>query len=275
MLAAPAPHDTMAPMPAKTRPRPAVDHYEVIGVDPSAELPAIKRAYRKRSFDLHPDRNRSPEAHRQMARLNDSFAVLSDRRQREAYDATRPRHVVYAEPRPAAVVSADGPLAFQPDRLPDWYEFLDLHMNASSAEVIDALNRTGAAIRAAAYAASDEDRLRLQLKRAAETLTTPRVRAVYDRALSGTPPPAGTFPEYHENWYGYLGGRRTSSSDRLAEAVTALSAKLRRGSREYLELTTAWKVLRDPESRAAYDETIGEPLWGTAGLAPAARATAT
>ena len=254
-------------MPAKVPRSGPADHYETLGVHPAADAAAIKRAYRKRSFDLHPDRNRSPDAHRQMATLNDSFAILSDRQRREDYDARRPRPIVFAEPRPPAILPLEGPGALQPERLPDWYEFLDLHMNASSAEVIEALNRTGAAIRAAAYGFGDEGRIRAQLKRAAETLTAPRVRTVYDRALSGTPPPAGSFPEYHENWYSYLGVRGSSGPERMAEAVTSLSGKLRRGSREYNELTTAWKTLRDPKTRAAYDESLGEPLWGTAAFA--------
>jgi curved DNA-binding protein len=239
------------------------DHYAVLGVSPAAAPADIKRAYRQRSLELHPDRNTAPDANRRMAALNEAFAVLNDRRRREEYDLFRPRTVEYSAPRPSATVPPEGPRAFQPDHLPDWYEFLDLRMNASSAEVIDALRLAGNAVRLAGYLRDDEDRLLLQLKRATDTLISPRTRAVYDHALTGTPPPAGLYPEYHESWYSYFGVRPSAGLDRIADAVTALAGKMRKDSHEYRELERAWKVLRDPAKRAEYDATLADVAWGS------------
>jgi DnaJ-class molecular chaperone len=227
------------------------DHYATLGVDPAATPAEIRSAYRKRSRELHPDRNRASDATRQMAALNDAYATLSDRDLRADYDLVRPRPKV--EPRPVVVPPAEGRGSFQPERLPDWYEFLDLRMDASSAQVIEAANRLGHEVRMDNYSELDEARLILQLRHAVDILTNPRTRKVYDAALCGSPPPPGTFAYLHENWYTFLGVRPSASIDRIAERVTELSARTRNTSPEYREITEAWRTLRDPALRREYD----------------------
>jgi DnaJ-class molecular chaperone len=226
----------------------------MLGVSREATVAEVRAAYRRRSRELHPDRNPSPDANRQMAALNAAYAVLSDPVRRADYDRRRPASRV--APRPPKTPPAEGPGAPQPDRMPDWYEFLDLRHGTSSAEILDALRRTRAAITTAGYSDTDEERLLAQLRRAAATLTEPRIRAVYDRALEGTPPPAGQYPEFHEHWYSFLGVRPTASLEKIAAQVTRIAAGLRKDSPEYRELQLAWRTLRDPAKRLDYDRDL-------------------
>src|SRR4030043_1041578 len=66
------------------------DYYEVLGVAPDASAEEIKRAYHRLAFQCHPDRNgESEEAHEEMERINEAYAVLSDSVKRREYDLPR------------------------------------------------------------------------------------------------------------------------------------------------------------------------------------------
>lgn len=60
------------------------DYYRVLGVDSNAGAAAIKRAYRARARELHPDFGGSV---RQMKLVNEAYAVLMDPIARRAYDS--------------------------------------------------------------------------------------------------------------------------------------------------------------------------------------------
>lgn len=63
------------------------DHYKVLGVDRTASADDIKRAYRKLSKELHPDRNKdSPDAERKFQEVNVAYETLSDPQKRRMYD---------------------------------------------------------------------------------------------------------------------------------------------------------------------------------------------
>ncbi len=63
------------------------DYYEVLGLERSASLDDIKKAYRKAALQYHPDRNpNNPEAEELFKQCSEAYAVLSDSDKRRRYD---------------------------------------------------------------------------------------------------------------------------------------------------------------------------------------------
>lgn len=50
--------------------------YAMLGVEPGADLDAVKHAYRKRAFELHPDLNPGDGASRDFQKLNEAYVTL-------------------------------------------------------------------------------------------------------------------------------------------------------------------------------------------------------
>lgn len=64
-------------------------HYKVLGLDRKGKLPdktEIKKAYRQRSLEVHPDKNPSPEAAAAFKVVQDAYECLSDERCKEQYE---------------------------------------------------------------------------------------------------------------------------------------------------------------------------------------------
>lgn len=62
------------------------DYYEVLGVARGSSKDDIKRAFRSKARELHPDVNNSADAHERFQELNEAYQVLSDDHKRAAYD---------------------------------------------------------------------------------------------------------------------------------------------------------------------------------------------
>ena len=74
-----------------------MNHYEELGVSPSATTVEIRQAYKSLVRVLHPDQQQDENLRRlsalQLRRLNDLFQILSDPEQRRAYDLSLQRYL--------------------------------------------------------------------------------------------------------------------------------------------------------------------------------------
>jgi curved DNA-binding protein CbpA len=85
---------------------PAEDHYRVLGVPRTADMPEIRRAYRRLARQHHPDRNPGPDGPRSFRALAEAYQVLGDPARRARYDQTIQPPALPNVPRSAAAVVA-------------------------------------------------------------------------------------------------------------------------------------------------------------------------
>lgn len=62
----------------------AEDYYKVLGVEKSASQEEIKRAFRKKAHELHPDKGGDEQAFK---KVNEAYQALSDPEKRRQYDS--------------------------------------------------------------------------------------------------------------------------------------------------------------------------------------------
>ncbi len=62
------------------------DYYDVLGVAKDASAEDIKRAYRKKAMELHPDRNKATDAESKFKEAAEAFDVLKDPDKKARYD---------------------------------------------------------------------------------------------------------------------------------------------------------------------------------------------
>ena len=60
--------------------------YEILGVKRSASPEEIKKGYRRLVKELHPDKNKAPDAEDKFVRLTKAYELLSDPERRRMYD---------------------------------------------------------------------------------------------------------------------------------------------------------------------------------------------
>ena len=70
------------------------EHYAALGLKSDAALSDIKKAFRQKASQFHPDRNSDPDAPARFREVQEAYDVLSDDDKRKAYDDNRRRNLL-------------------------------------------------------------------------------------------------------------------------------------------------------------------------------------
>jgi DnaJ-class molecular chaperone len=70
------------------------EHYAALGLKSDATLADIKRAFRQKASQFHPDRNSAEDAPARFREVQAAYDVLSDDDKRKAYDDNRRRNLL-------------------------------------------------------------------------------------------------------------------------------------------------------------------------------------
>ena len=62
------------------------DYYQVLGVSRADSAEEIRKAFRKKAMEFHPDRNKNADAEEKFKEVNEAYQVLSDEKKRGQYD---------------------------------------------------------------------------------------------------------------------------------------------------------------------------------------------
>ncbi len=94
-----------------------INYYDILGVDKHADDARIKRAFRLRAKQLHPDVNRAERAKKDFQLVNEAYQVLRDANKRRVYDMRLARGThgqrVYYRPGSAAAQRGHGYAAYR------------------------------------------------------------------------------------------------------------------------------------------------------------------
>jgi DnaJ-class molecular chaperone len=70
------------------------EHYAALGLKSDATLSDIKKAFRQKASQFHPDRNSDPDAPARFREVQEAYDVLSDDDKRKAYNDNRRRNLL-------------------------------------------------------------------------------------------------------------------------------------------------------------------------------------
>ncbi|KAL9259821.1 Chaperone protein dnaJ 49-like protein [Drosera capensis] len=66
------------------------DYYAVLGVEKTCSVEEVRKAYRKLSLKVHPDKNKAPGSEEAFKKVSKAFKCLSEEESRRQYDQTGP-----------------------------------------------------------------------------------------------------------------------------------------------------------------------------------------
>ena len=70
------------------------DYYFILGITSTATLADVKKSFRQKAAEFHPDRNDSALAPEKFHAVKEAYDVLSDESARTAYDENRRRNLL-------------------------------------------------------------------------------------------------------------------------------------------------------------------------------------
>jgi len=70
------------------------EHYAALGLHSDASLADLKKAFRQKASQYHPDRNTDADAPARFREVQKAYEVLSDADLRQAYDDNRRRNLL-------------------------------------------------------------------------------------------------------------------------------------------------------------------------------------
>ena len=72
-------------------------YYAILGISPTSDKAVIKRAYRKKAFFYHPDRNKSHNASEMFLKVSDAYSVLTGEAGQSKTDAVMSAEEIMSE----------------------------------------------------------------------------------------------------------------------------------------------------------------------------------
>lgn len=70
------------------------EYYAALGLKSDATLADIKKAFRQKASQFHPDRNSADDAASRFRQVQEAYDTLSDETKRKAYDENRRRNLL-------------------------------------------------------------------------------------------------------------------------------------------------------------------------------------
>jgi DnaJ-class molecular chaperone len=75
-----------------------MNYYKILEIEQGADLSTIKKAYKKKAFKVHPDRNPDPAVRQEYTLIQEAYDVLSDPAKRKEHDLMlNPRRNIFEE----------------------------------------------------------------------------------------------------------------------------------------------------------------------------------
>lgn len=71
------------------------DYYDILGLSKNASEEEIKKAYRKKALQFHPDKSKDENSEEKFKEVGEAYEILSDSEKKSAYDRHRSRNAQF------------------------------------------------------------------------------------------------------------------------------------------------------------------------------------